>query len=64
MTVSPDRDGLLTVEDVAAILNVRPRWVYEASARGDIPRVKVGGYVRFHREDIDKWIEERKEATS
>lgn len=64
MSVSPDIEGLLTVEEVADILRVRPRWVYEAAARGELPRIKVGGYVRFHRADIERWIEQRKDAAS
>lgn len=62
MTVSSEIEELLTVDDVAAILRVRPRWVYEAAARGDLPRVKVGGYVRFRREAIEQWIADQQKG--
>lgn len=64
MTMTSDEadETLLTVQEVAKILRVRPRWVYEASARGDLPSFKVGGYVRFRREDIKQWIADRQKG--
>lgn len=49
-------EELLTVEDVAPLLKVRPEWVYAAVRRGDFPHVKVGRYIRFTREQVDAWI--------
>ena len=48
---------LLTIEDVARILRVKPKRVYEL----DIPRYKAGKQVRFDEEDIKEWLEENKQ---
>ena len=45
-----DVDRLLTVEDVAALLQVPPSWVYARTRqRGleKLPFVRIGKYVRF-----------------
>lgn len=59
MTTSTDEESLLTALEVAAILRVRHKWVYEAAARGDLPYVKLPGgrYIRFRREDVDEFIQ-------
>ncbi len=52
----PDLDlhQLLTVADVAALLNVSKSWVYEHTRSRGVPRterlpyVKLGKYIRFH----------------
>jgi excisionase family DNA binding protein len=45
---------LMTVEDLAVLLNVTPSWVYEH--KRDIPHIKLGKYLRFPRAEIDRWI--------
>jgi excisionase family DNA binding protein len=42
----PDDESLLTVEQVADWLNVKPRFVYRLAASGALERVMVGRYVR------------------
>ena len=54
----------MTVQDVAAYLNVDPKTVYRMVKRGDLPGFKVGGSWRFRREDIDEWIAKQKEAAA
>jgi len=49
-------EELLTVEDLAPLLRVRPEWLYAAARRGTVPSVKVGRYVRFRKADIEEWI--------
>lgn len=52
---SPGR--LLTVEAVAAELDVSKRTVYRLSDAGKMPRpVKLGGAVRWDRTAISAWI--------
>jgi len=51
---------LLTVEDVAALLNVPPRWVYRHAGLkppAGIPHVKVGKYLRFRESDLREYVE-------
>ena len=55
-------DQLLTVADVAALLNVSKSWVYEHTRRRGLPRteclpyVKLGKYVRFHPRAVREFI--------
>jgi excisionase family DNA binding protein len=55
--------SLLTVEEVAKQLRLKPSTVYEAAADGRIPCVKLWkgrrkSVVRFRRHDIEKFIVE------
>ena len=43
---------LLTVSEVAELLRVRARWVYDASAQGVLPSAKLGRHLRFRRSDV------------
>lgn len=54
----------MTVQDVAAYLNVDPKTVYRMVKRGDLPGFKVGGSWRFQKEDLDAWIAKQKEAAT
>ncbi len=53
----PSRQQLLKVSDVAALLNVRPRTIYEMVAQGRIPYRKPPGsnILRFDLEEIVEW---------
>ncbi len=48
---------LLLADEVAAMLRVPARWVYDAARAGRIPCRKVGRKVRFVREEVERWIE-------
>ncbi len=57
---------ILTVEDVASLLKVSKRHVYELTRErtksGDtrenpIPCIRLGKSVRFRRSDVEAWIE-------
>ena len=55
---------LLTAEEVARILRLKPATVYEAAATGRIPCVRLWrgrrkSLVRFRAEDIDAFIKDR-----
>ncbi len=54
---SPSRQQLLKVPDVAALLNVKPRTIYEMVAQGRIPYRKPPGsnILRFDLEEIIAW---------
>lgn len=53
---STSAEDLLTIEEVAKILKVKPAWLYTAAQRGDVPRVKVGKFVRFRESELNAWI--------
>ncbi|MBL7151935.1 MAG: helix-turn-helix domain-containing protein [Candidatus Omnitrophica bacterium] len=52
----------MTIEDVAAYLQVTRRTIYEWLKHNKIPAVKLIGQWRFKRERIDAWIDSRKET--
>lgn len=47
---------LMTVNEVAAYLRVKPSSVYEWAQAGKIPAAKVGRLWRFHRDEIEAWV--------
>lgn len=64
MTDDRELEPLLTAEEVAPILRIKPATVYEAAAKGRIPSVKLWAsprraLVRFRRSDIQRLILER-----
>lgn len=48
--------ALRDVEWLAEYLNVSTSWVYQATAAGKIPCVRIGASVRFNPVEIRKWI--------
>ncbi len=53
-------DPLMTVGEVAQYLKVEESTIYTWANQGKIPAIKIGHFWRFRKEDIDKWLEERK----
>ena len=51
-------DGLLTADEVAALLQVTPRWVYAETRKRRIPHLRLGRYVRYRRSAIEAWMED------
>lgn len=47
---------IMTVEQVAAYLQIGKRSVYNLAAAGEIPAAKVGEQWRFYRPEIDRWL--------
>ena len=54
----------MTVREVANYPNVDEKTVCRLAQKGELPGFKVAGIWRFKREDIDRWIEERKLAAA
>jgi excisionase family DNA binding protein len=58
-------ERLLSVAEIAQWLGVSPTWVrHHASgqARPYLPAIRVGGLLRFRREDIEAWLREQQIA--
>lgn len=58
-TTGNGQGRLLTAGEVAVELHCSPSWVREHAnkkARPHIPRVKMGGLLRFRRQDIEDFI--------
>lgn len=59
---SVEAPQLLTPKEVADLLGVPISWVYKRTERGAanrLPHIKLGKYVRFHRADLERWLEHR-----
>jgi|GEM_PF-153251 excisionase family DNA binding protein len=53
--------GLLTVKELSSYLGVSPCTVYRMAEKGEIPLIRCQGLgLRFKVEDIDVWLEKRK----
>ncbi len=50
---------LLTVEEVAKLLRLSPRGVYNLVEARKIPFIKVSNRVRFKVEHIEEWLVDR-----
>lgn len=67
--ISPASTGqisLLTVEEVAELLNVPVSWVYDRTrSRGmnRIPGFRLGKYWRFHESEVRAWLERQRSGT-
>ena len=57
-----DEGVMLTVRDLMRRLNVPRSWVYEAAARGELPSLKLGKYLRFRQDELERYLEEKREA--
>jgi excisionase family DNA binding protein len=50
---------LLTVDEVAAWLQVKPRTIYQWVHEGYIPVMKLGALVRFDQSSVSAWLKKR-----
>ena len=50
-------DDIMTVEDVAKYLKMRPQTVYKWAQEGRLPGAKLGKEWRFRRRILDEWID-------
>lgn len=48
-------EPLLDCEQAAALLNVRPSWVRDATRAGRLPCIRVGRHLRFTRPMLENW---------
>jgi len=53
-------DEILTLKEVAEYLKLNDKTAYRLAAEGKLPGFKVGGSWRFRREDIERWIVDKK----
>ena len=55
----PDPPQVMTIDDLAAYLQVAKSTLYKLAQEGKVPGQKVGKHWRFHRAAIDQWLQER-----
>lgn len=53
---APLEEPLLDAAAAAALLSVKPSWVYDAARSGSVPHIRIGRHVRFLRSDLEKWV--------
>ena len=46
---------LLTAHELAERWQVTPHHVYALAREGDVPHVRLGRYVRFRLDEIERW---------
>ena len=56
--------GLLTVAELASFLNIAENTLRQWCAQGRIPHGKFEGTIRFDREQVQEWIDERWNSSS
>jgi excisionase family DNA binding protein len=52
-------DKIMTLEDVAEYLRVKPQTIYTWAQEKNIPAAKLGKEWRFKKSMVDKWFIER-----
>jgi excisionase family DNA binding protein len=55
-----DFESLWTVDDVARYFQRSKSWVYHKAADGTLPRLNLGGTLRFDPDDLRAWAKRQK----
>ena len=65
MSASTADEKLLTTEEAAGLLKVRPQTlcVWRSSKRHGLPYIKVGGCVRYRMGDLLEWLQAQTVST-
>jgi len=53
-------EPLLDPEQAAALLNVRPSWIRDATRAGRLPCIRVGRHLRFTRPMLEQWASQHR----
>ena len=54
-------DKLLTIDQLADILQIKKATIYSWTFAKNIPHFKIGGALRFREREIEKWIDGQRE---
>jgi len=52
-----DEDEIMTLEEVARYLKLKPQTVYKWAQENQIPAAKLGKEWRFRKQILDEWID-------
>lgn len=55
--MSDNGDEILTIEEVAQFLKMKPQTIYKWAQEGQIPGTKLGKEWRFRKRTLDEWID-------
>jgi excisionase family DNA binding protein len=50
-------EGLLTIEELSAYLNIKVSSLYAKAERNEIPVYKIGNLLRFRKSEVDAWLQ-------
>jgi excisionase family DNA binding protein len=56
---SADGHEILTLEEVAQYLRLKPQTIYKWAQEGRIPAAKLGKEWRFRRSVLDRWLDDQ-----
>lgn len=59
---TPALPKLLTVRELAQVLGIHEKTVYDWVAKGQLPCVRLGNRLRFLPSDVSRWLQARKEG--
>ena len=54
---------LMTVEELAKYLKIKPDTIYKKVRRGELPAIKLGKLLRFPQELVDQWVSDQAAKT-
>ena len=57
--IPPPDHEILTLEEVAQYLRLKPQTIYKWAQEKRIPAVKLGKEWRFRRSILDRWLDEQ-----
>ena len=52
--------GFWAIENVSVYLNVKVKTLYLLVSSGDIPHYRIGRLIRFKKDEIDSWMEQKR----
>jgi len=55
---------VLTIEELSVYLKIPKSTLYKLVREGKVPCQKIGRHWRFHKDSIDRWLNEKREAES
>jgi excisionase family DNA binding protein len=56
--------NLLNVHEVASILRISEGLTYRLLDRGELPKLKIGGAVRVHPDDLEQYMNSQRKAAA
>lgn len=57
----PERAGeVLTIEELSEYLKIPKSTLYKLVREGSVPCQKVGKHWRFHKQAIDRWLQQQR----
>lgn len=59
MPMSSEPQQVMTIDELAAYLQVAKSTLYKLAQEGRVPAQKVGKHWRFRKEAIDRWLDQR-----